>query len=74
VAQEFIRVMQAAGVAFLFGDGTTPRSGPVQVDLRRLIALDTLISDPPRSLGEDVALIGWLDQKVDAFKRMFRFA
>jgi hypothetical protein len=30
-----------------------------------------LISDPPRSLASDLALVGWLDQKVDLFKRLF---
>jgi hypothetical protein len=72
VAQEFINVMQLAGVTFYYGDGKTPRSGPIKVDFRRLIALDTLISDPPRSLSSDIGLIGWIDQKVDVFKRLFR--
>ena len=70
VAQEFINVMQLAGVAFNYGDGRTPRQGPVAVDFKRLIALDTLISDPPRSLASDVGLVGWLDQKLDVFKRL----
>jgi len=72
VAQEIINVMQRAGVVFYFGDKKTPRQGPVNVDFRRLIGLDTLVSDPPRSLSSDVALIGWLDDKVDVLKRIFR--
>jgi hypothetical protein len=71
LAQEFINVMQLAGVPFFYGDGRTVRQGPVPVDFKRLIALDTLISDPPRSLASDVALIGWFDQKIDLFKRLF---
>jgi hypothetical protein len=70
VAQEFINVMQLAGVPFFYGDGRTPRQGPVAVDFKRLIALDTLISDPPRSLSGDVGLVGWLDERLDLFKRL----
>lgn len=71
VAQEFINVMQRAEVPFYFGDGKTRRSGPVLVDFRRLIAQDSLVSDPPRSLSNDLELIGWLDQKIDLFRRLF---
>jgi hypothetical protein len=69
LAQEFINVMQLAGVPFLYGDGKTPRVGPVRVDFRRLVALDTLISDPPRSLAADLKLMGWLDEKLDVVAR-----
>lgn len=71
VAQEFIRVMQEAGVQFMRGDGVTQREGNVEVDWPRLIARDSLISHPPRSLDSDVALIGWLDQRIDLFKRLW---
>jgi hypothetical protein len=71
-AQEVINVMQGAGVPFLLGDGRTPRTGPVRVDFTRLIANDTLISDPPRSISSDLALIGWLDDKLDIFRRILR--
>ncbi|HVR64345.1 MAG TPA: hypothetical protein VMU50_20735 [Polyangia bacterium] len=71
VAQEFINVMQLAGVPFFFGDGRTLRPGSVKVDFQRLIALDTLIKDPPRSLSNDLRLVGWFDQKIDLFKRLF---
>lgn len=71
VAQEFINIMQLAGVPFHYGDGRTVRQGPVAVDFKRLIALDTLISDPPRSLRSDITLVGWLDEKLDVFKRLF---
>ena len=72
VAQEMINVMQQAGVIFYQGDGTTPRQGPVQVDFQRLIRLDSLISDPPKSLTADVALLGWLDEYVDVLSRILR--
>lgn len=70
LAQEFINIMQNAGVPFYLGDGETPRNSPVRVDFNRLIALDTLISDPPSSVSTDMQLIGWIDDKADFFKRM----
>ena len=71
VAQDFIRVMQEAGVPFMHRDGKTPRAGDVRVDWNRLIALDTLIDKPPRSLGANVRLIGWFDDKLDVLKRLW---
>jgi len=70
MAQEFMNVMQDAGVAFHNRAGAG-REPPVRVDWKRLIALDTLISHPPRSLSSDVALIGWLDQRIDFFGRLW---
>ena len=72
IAQEVINVMQRAGVTFYLGDGKTKRQGPVRVDFNRLLRLDTLISDPPRSLSADLKLIGWLDETVDVFRRILR--
>lgn len=71
LAQEFIKVMQTAGVKFYMGDGRTERAGDVKVDFRRLIAHDTLISQPPRSVSSDLKLIGWIDEKLDLFSRFF---
>jgi lysophospholipase L1-like esterase len=71
MAREFMRVMQEAGVAFMHGDGVTPREGTVEVDWPSLIAQDTLISQPPRSLGSDVELIGWIDERIDAIRRLW---
>ena len=72
LAQEFINVMQQAGVKFYAGDGRTERRGPVRVDFKRLIQRDTLISDPPRSIFSDLRLIGWLDETIDFARRLFR--
>lgn len=72
LAQEFISVMQLAGVKFLFGDGKTERAGTVNVDFKRLLVMDTLLSDPPRSFTSDLRLLGWLDEKVDVLTRMLR--
>jgi hypothetical protein len=71
LAQEFIRVMEEAGVVFTRGDGITPREEPVTLDWPWLLAQDTLISRPPRSLGSDVSLIGWIDERLDVISRIW---
>lgn len=70
MAQEFINVMQDAGVVF-YDRGGDPRQDPVTVDWARVIARDTLVSHPPRSLSTDIALIGWLDERIDVLKRLW---
>jgi hypothetical protein len=72
LAQEVIRVMERAGVTFLMGDGQTVRQGPVNVDFRRLIAMDTLISHPPSSLESDLGWLARFDHLADTFRRLFR--
>lgn len=71
VAQEVIKIMNTAGVQFYRPDGKTLRSSPVSVDFRRLIGLDTLISHPPVSIGSDMKLLGWLNEKFDVIRRLF---
>jgi hypothetical protein len=71
VAQEIINIMQLAGVQFFTGDGKTPRRGPIQVDFDRLISDDTLISSPPTSIGSDLSVIGWLDERFECLKKLF---
>jgi hypothetical protein len=73
LAQEVIRVLEGAGVAFAHRDGT-PRSGPVDVDFDRLVRADTLISDPPAAISPTLALLGWLDERVDWVRRIVPFA
>lgn len=73
VAQELINIMQRdAKVKFFLGDAETERTDPVRLDFNRLIALDTLISDPPRTLSSDLKWLGWLDQNLDFFKQLLR--
>jgi hypothetical protein len=72
VAQEIIRVMQTAGVPFFDRTGQ-PRDGTVLVDFDRLIAADTLIRDPPAALTPTLALLGWLDERLDWTKRILPF-
>ncbi len=46
-AQEFINVMEKAGVQFNHRDGKTPRNEPILVDYNRLLRRDTLIGRSP---------------------------
>jgi hypothetical protein len=71
VAQEFVNIMQRAGVQFFMGDGKTQRRGPIQVDFDRLISDDSLISRPPTSIGSDLSVIGWLDERFECLKNLF---
>lgn len=65
LAQEFIRVMERAGVTFYDAQGA-PRTGPVALDFAALVAQDSLLSDPPLSFSSDLRMLGWLDRTVDA--------
>ena len=71
LAQEFVNVMQSAGVVFSRGDGS-PRTGPVQIDFSWAIARDTLIYDPLKSLSADVKGLGWANEVLDWVKRLAR--
>jgi len=70
MAQELIKIMQLAGVKF-YHDGTE-RIGEVKVNFDRLIAEDTLISKPPRSLSSAVDLIGTIDKNFNIFSSMLK--
>ncbi len=62
LAQDFIDVMAGAGVAF-------PAPGP-RVDFGWLIDRDTLISNPPASVGADLAGLAAINQAVDVVNRL----
>lgn len=70
MAQEFIKIMQLAGVKFYQSDGKTERTGEIKVDFKRLIAEDTLISKPPKILSNAVSLISLLDKNFNIFSGM----
>jgi hypothetical protein len=72
LAQEFINVMQSAGVTFYQADQQTPRTGPVSIDFVRTIARDTLINDPPKSLTSDLRSISWANDVLDWVRRLGR--
>jgi hypothetical protein len=69
LAREFMKVMQEAGVVFYDSAGS-PRS-QVDVDFKRLVSLDSLISSPPASLSSNVASIAWFDQRIDVLQRLW---
>jgi hypothetical protein len=65
LAQEFVNVMQAAGVVFYQADGVTPRTAPILIDFGWAIQRDTLISDPLKSVTYDLKLLGWANELLD---------
>ena len=72
LAQEFIDVMEGAGVAFFHEGSRTPRSGPIAVDFERLIQLDSLIESPPKTLGDLWDRLVEGDQILALFKQAWR--
>lgn len=71
IAQELIKVMQTAGVEFFDDQGQT-RSGDVQIDFDRLIALDSLISRPPRLIQDVINTIGWFDSTFGVMNNVLK--
>jgi hypothetical protein len=71
MAQELIQVMELAGVKFYGSDGRE-RSSPIKVDFNRLIALDTLISQPPCLVANILSLIGTLDRNFNVMSSLMR--
>jgi hypothetical protein len=69
LAQEFVRVMSAAGVVFRDGDGRE-RPPPVEVDIGAVLQRDTLVLDTPRSVTPDLELLGWIDELLGWKKRL----
>ena len=69
MAQETIRIMERAGVAFHDRAGRE-REQPVMVDFEELIGLDSLLSDTPRSLSPNMATIERLDRGYGFLRRM----
>ncbi|MDP9343482.1 MAG: hypothetical protein M3Q23_15600 [Actinomycetota bacterium] len=72
LAQEFINIMDAAGVQFPHVDRDNPRQGPPRLNWHRVIRRDSLISAPPASLAGDLRTIGWLDEVIEVFQHLFR--
>jgi hypothetical protein len=72
MAQELIKVMQLAGVKFYAPDGITERQGDIKIDFSRLLQLDTLLQNPPRSIASSLSLLQWLDETFNIFGRLLR--
>ena len=66
MAQEFMRVMELAGVRFA---GAAADSS-AQIDFAQLLRHDTLISVPPRSLTSVLALLEFLDGRYGLLSRL----
>ncbi len=71
IAQELIDVMVRAGVTFNQPDGQTPRIGPIRVDFTRLIRRDTLLTRPPANVTDGLRVLGWADEVLDVFGRIY---
>ncbi|HTL90169.1 MAG TPA: hypothetical protein VL134_12275, partial [Leptolyngbya sp.] len=71
IAQELIKVMQLAGVEFYDQQGQK-RSGEVQIDFDRLLALDTLLSQPPRLVQDVANIVGWFDANLGLMQGLLR--
>jgi len=71
-AQEFINVMQKAGVKFYRGNGKAPRDEPVMVDYKRLVVRDSLIENLPFTLDDIWDKVRDIDQIADIFTRAIR--
>jgi hypothetical protein len=71
IAQEMIRIMEGAGVAFRHPNGE-PRTGPVQVDFGRLILRDTLVRFPPQIVDSTLQTLGWADEHLGWVLRTLR--
>ena len=61
LAHEFIKVMQQAGVEFRVASTGQPRPEPIRVDFERTLRMDTLVSSPPGTLDDVIAVAEWLD-------------
>lgn len=72
MAQGVIKILQSAGVSFRDRNGQ-PRDGEVEVDCERLIATDTLLSDPPAVVSNTLGLLGWLDERLNWVNQILPF-
>lgn len=75
IAREVIRIMDCnAGVSFaadVRGSARPPHT--VDVDFDRVLALDTLNSDPPAAIASTLAVLGWFDEQTDWVRRLTGF-
>jgi hypothetical protein len=62
LAQEALDVMTHADATL--PEQLAPRA-PVQVDFARLVAADSLISDPPKSLTHDLGAVRFINEMID---------
>jgi hypothetical protein len=70
IAREVMRIMTLAGVEFRRPDGTVRPAASVDVDMARVLTLDTLNGQPPTTIASTLSLLGWLDEKLDWINRV----
>ncbi len=68
IAQEVLNVMRLAGVEFRSAAGA-PRTGPVNVDMSRLLLRDTLVRFPPQLVDDSLDVLAWADEALDWVRR-----
>jgi hypothetical protein len=74
VAGEMVRLLRDhAGVPFLTPEGARRPPETVELDFARVLAADTLLARPPRSLASTLDLVGWLDETIDWVDRLLPF-
>jgi hypothetical protein len=73
VAQEIITIMSTAGVVFRGRDGAPRTDGPIQVDMKRVLASDSLLTHPPIAVTSTLSLLGWLDESLDWVNRVLPY-
>jgi hypothetical protein len=74
LAGEVVRVLRDhVGMDFFTPLGAPRERASVRVDFARVLASDTLVSRPPRTIASTVALLGWLDQTLDWVGRIVPF-
>ncbi|MBW4590425.1 hypothetical protein G7B40_035095 [Aetokthonos hydrillicola Thurmond2011] len=72
IAQEVIKIMQLAGVKFYEMDGKTQRTGEIQVDFQRVIAEDSLITNPPQNTASIEDTISSIDRNFNILSDILR--
>jgi hypothetical protein len=70
LAQYVAEIMRSAGVAFPRCDG----KAHVQIDFARLLAHDSLLSNPPHTLQTEMGLLGWIEDKLGVLRHILHLA
>jgi hypothetical protein len=74
LAQAVVAVLRDhAGVEFFTQTGEPRPPAAVDIDFARVLAADTLLNRPPRTVSSSIALLGWLDQSIDWVQRILPF-
>jgi hypothetical protein len=68
IAQELIKIMSDAGVAFY--DGANQRQAPIRVNFTDVIAKDTLVLSPPQNIASIMSWARFVDHRVTGVKRL----